>query len=411
MARNSVDHATMRDMNLALILDILRSEAPLSRAELAVKTGLNKATVSSIVRGLLEHGWVKELGANSEPAEVGRPGINLAPDPDAGYFIGAEINVDFISIIITNFAVEVVSRRFESSGMLKDQQAGLDRFLFLLAESEQQVRRNGHDLFGIGIGVPGLVDVSSGRLLFAPNLNWRDVPLRDLVQAQIDTPVFVMNEANQAALGELFFGAGRDSDFMLYVSAGIGIGGGIISNGRLVEGATGFAGEVGHMTVVRDGLPCNCGNHGCWETEAGLRALCRRIEEQVSSGCSSLLQEAGGDFNQLDISQVVQAAQRGDEVALRALTETAEWLGIGMAGLVNVLNPQRVVFGGPLSLAHEFILPAIRATVNQRAWDWTHDQAEIVLANHGRDAAVFGGVASIYRELLNSPRSWLERAD
>jgi predicted NBD/HSP70 family sugar kinase len=165
------------------------------------------------------------------------------------------------------------------------------------------------------------------------------------------------------------------------------------------------------MTVVRDGLPCNCGNHGCWETEAGLRALCRRIEEQVFSGCSSLLQEAGGDFNQLDISQVVQAAQRGDEVALRALTETAEWLGIGMAGLVNVLNPQRVVFGGPLSLAHEFILPAIRATVNRRAWDWTHDQAEIVLANHGRDAAVFGGVASIYRELLNSPRSWLERAD
>ncbi|MEJ2752509.1 MAG: ROK family transcriptional regulator, partial [Chloroflexota bacterium] len=410
--RNSVDHATMRDMNLALILDVLRSDAPISRAELASRTGLNKATVSSIVRTLLEHGWVKELGVNSELAEVGRPGINLAPDPDAGYFIGAEINVDFISIIITNFAVEIVSRRFESSGMLKNQQAVLDRFLFLLAESEQQVRKSGHDLFGIGIGVPGLVDVSSGRLLFAPNLDWRDVPLRDLVQAQIDTPVYVMNEANQAALGELFFGAGRDSDFMLYVSAGIGIGGGIISNGRLGEGATGFAGEVGHMTVVRDGLPCNCGNHGCWETEAGLRALCRRIEEQVSAGCSTwLLEASGGDLDKLDISLVVQAAQRGDEAALQALHETADWLGIGMAGLVNVLNPQRVVFGGPLSLAHEFVLPAIRATVNRRAWDWTRDQAEIVLASHGRDAAVFGGVASIYRELLNSPRSWLERGD
>lgn len=409
MKRNSVDHTTMRDMNLALILHALRTDAPLSRASLASKTGLNKATVSSIVRDLLEKGWVRELGVSGEQTEVGRPAIDLAPNPEAGVFIGAEINVDFISIIIANFAIEVISRRFESTVQLHSQQAILDRFLFLLRETVAQVNMSRRRLFGIGIGVPGLVDVAEGSLLFAPNLNWRDVPLRSLVQDLVEAPVFVMNEANLAALGERYFGAGRDSNYMLYVSSGIGLGGGIVSNGHLVEGATGFAGEVGHMTVERFGLPCNCGNYGCWETVASQRALFRRIEEAIDRGQESLLCEAtGGDLTRLDITRIVQAAQAGDAVAREALEETGVWLGIGMAGLINVLNPQRVVFGGPLSQAHEFLLPVIYRTVAQRAWDWTHDQAQIVLAEHGRDATVFGGVASVYRAVLNDPRIWLD---
>lgn len=411
MSRSSVDHTTMRDMNLALILHALRTDAPLSRADLAAKTGLNKASVTSMVRELIAHGWVKELGVNSALVEVGRPRINLAPDPSAGTFIGAEINVDFISIIIANFAVEVISRRFESTLGLHSQEAILDRFLFLIKESVNQLGNNAGILFGIGLGVPGLVDVGSGTLLFAPNLTWRDVPLRDLVEAIVDVPVYVMNEANQAALGERYFGAGRDSNFMLYVSSGIGIGGGIVSNGRLIEGATGFAGEVGHMTVVRDGLPCNCGNHGCWETEAGLRALFRRIKTAVAGGKQSWLVEAtNGNLERMNVALVVLAARRGDEVALQALKETGEWLGIGLASLLNVLNPQSVVFGGPLSTAHEFLLPVIRDTIARRAWDWTHDEAQIVLADHGQEAAVIGGVASVYRAVLNQPRVWLEKS-
>ncbi len=411
MKRNSVDHTTMRDMNLALILHALRTSAPLSRADLAVKTGLNKATVSSLVRDLVQHGWVSELGSSSAAVEVGRPAIDLAPNPDAGCFIGAEINVDFISIIITNFAVEIISRRYESTVDLRGQQAILDRFLYLLAESIEQVARSGQRLFGIGIGVPGLVDVAAGRLLFAPNLNWRDIPLRAMVEEIVDVPVFVMNEANQAALGERYFGAGRDTDFMVYVSSGVGIGGGIVSNGRLADGATGFAGEVGHMTVVEDGLPCNCGNRGCWETVAGQRALFRRIEEAAQAGHNTWLEQAtDGDFARLDIALVVEATRHGDGVALRALYETGQWLGIGFANLINVFNPQRVVFGGPLSLAHAFLMPVIRETVVKRAWEWTGVQAEIVLAEHGRDATVFGGVASVYRAMLNAPRAWLESA-
>ncbi len=409
MMRNSVDHATMRDMNLALILNTLRRHAPLSRTGLAAQTGLNKATVSSMVKELLANGLVYELGSSTSAIEVGRPATNLALNPDAGYIIGAEVGVDFISVIIANFAIGVVSRRYESTLKLYNQQAIEERFLFLLKESYRQVEQRGKPIFGIGIGVPGLVDVSSGTLLYAPNLQWRDVPLRQHVEKEYDVPVYVANEANMAALGESYFGAGQSCSFMLFVSSGIGLGGGIVIDGHLVEGATGFAGEVGHMTVERSGLPCNCGNHGCWETVAGQRALFRRILEPIKQGAESWIQDVTeGDLDKLTIPLIVEAAKRGDEVACKALEETGEWLGIGVANLMNVINPQLVVFGGPLSLAHEFLLPVIKATVTERVWPWVHERADIVIAAHGEDAAVMGAVAMVYREVLNNPRRWLQ---
>jgi glucokinase-like ROK family protein len=395
-------------MNLSLILNALRVQAPLSRTELALATGLNKATVSSMVRELLLNGFVQELGVASSLGDVGRPAIKLGPDPDAGYVVGVEIGVDFISVVTANFAAEVVARRYESTLRHRSQQAILDRLLFLLRESVGQVARRAKPLFGVGVGVPGLVDVSTGTLLFAPNLGWRDVPLGQMLEDELEVPVYVANEANLAALGESFFGAGEDGGFMLYVSSGIGIGGGIVLNGRLVEGATGFAGEVGHMMVEQAGRPCNCGSRGCWETVASQRALFERIEDAVAGGASSLLEKTtNGDLGLLTVPLIVEAADKNDEVALQALEETGRWLGIGFASLMNVINPRRVVFGGPLSRAHEYLLPRIRQTVSERAWDWVHERAEIVLAAHGEDAAALGGVAIIYRDVVNEPRRWL----
>ena len=409
--RNSVDHTTMRDMNLALILHTLRTDAPLSRAEIAATTGLNKATVSSMIRDLLQNDFVRELENGQTPAEVGRPAIMIEPNPEAGTFIGAEINVDFISIVIANFSVKILSRRFESTAHLHSQEAILARFLYLLEEAVQQAKGSSGPLFGIGVGVPGLVDVGTGQLLFAPNLNWHNVDLRRLIQERVDVPVYVMNEANQAALGERYFGAGITSNYMLYVSFGIGIGGGIVSTGNLVEGATGFAGEVGHMAVERDGLRCNCGSRGCWETVAGTGALYRRIRQALSEGKDSgLLAATDWDLSHLEVGLVVEAARRGDTVALEALHETAVWIGMGLANLMNILNPERVVIGGPLSEAQAFLLPVIRETVAERAWDQVSERAEIVVAAHGRDATVLGGVASVYRGVLNSPRNWLASA-
>lgn len=407
--RNSVDHATMRDMNLSLILNTLYAQAPLSRAALANLTGLNKATVSSIVKELLEQAMLRETGTSGTSTEVGRPAINLQLNPTAGYFIGVEIGVGFISIITVNFGIEIVARRYESTLNYYNQEAIIARLLFLLKESMQQIRKTQRPLFGIGIGVPGLVDITSGTLLFAPNLGWQDVPLRSLVEDELNLPVYLANEANLAALGESSFGAGQDCNYLLYVSSGMGLGGGVILNGRLVEGATGFAGEVGHMLVERNGRRCNCGSRGCWETVAGQKALFRRVEQALTAGQSSwIASQIDADFNKLSIPLIVKAAQQADPVAQAALQATAEWLGLGMASLMNIINPQRVILGGPMSAAHKQLLPVIRQTVAANSWHWVQDKVDIVPAAHGQDAAVMGGVAIVYRDVLNKPRKWLK---
>jgi glucokinase-like ROK family protein len=409
--RSSVDHTTMHQMNLALILNTLRLYAPISRVTLAAKTGLHKATVSSMVKTLLQHRFIREMSANHQDtvdASVGRPAINLELNPDAGYIIGVEIGVDFLTIVLTNFALEIVERRSLPMPVGLSAEDLLPRLLDALHEVISQVNRRSRPLFGIGIGVPGLVDIGSGTLLFAPNLNWRDVPLQDMLCEALDYPVFLANEANLAALGESYFGAGRHCDSVLYVSSGTGLGGGIVMNDSLLSGTAGFAGEIGHMMVDPDGLACNCGNTGCWETVATQRAVFRHVRQAAEEGRGTLLYDrVGGDWRKLTISLVVEAARNGDLIANEALEDVGHWLGIGIANLINVINPQRVVFGGPLSMAHEILLPHIKAAVASQALQWIANTAEIVVAAHVADAAVMGGVAIVHQEIVSNPLNWL----
>ena len=408
--KNSVDHAAMRDMNISLILNTLHNESPLSRAGLASRTGLNKGTISTMVKELLEVNLVQEIGTDTSSSDLGRPAIYLETNPDGGYIIGMEIGVDFISVITVNFAIEIVARRYESTLKYINQQAIMDRVIFLLKEACEQAKKNGRPVFGIGVGVPGLVDTTSGRLLFAPNLNWQDVPIKALIESAIEVPVFVANEANLSVLGESYFGAGQNSSYSLFISSGVGLGGRIVINGRLVNGATGFAGEVGHMVVQQDdsAITCNCGNIGCWETVAGRDALFTRVQTAIQNGQPSWLTEkTEGDMRFLSIPLIIEAAQHNDPVALSALTETGKWLGIGIANLINVLNPECVIFGGALMTAHEFLLPIIRQTVDENTLSWVHEAVDIVTAKHGEDAAVMGGVAIVYEDVLNNPRKWL----
>jgi glucokinase len=187
----------------------------------------------------------------------------------------------------------------------------------------------------------------------------------------------------------------------------VGLGGGIVLNGQIMTGATGFSGEIGHMTLVTEnGLPCNCGNTGCWETVANQWAVFRYVKEAIRQGQASSLQEVlNRTPNRMTIPIVVHAAQKGDAVAIAALEETGRWLGIGLANLINALNPQRVVFGGILSLAHEFLMPVIHATAAKHAWRFSYEACDIVVAENGADACVFGGVAAVYDQFLSEPQA------
>lgn len=397
------DQALVREINLSIILNALRDHSPISRASLAGVTGLNKTTVSSLVQQLIDAHFVTEAGI-LKTEDTGRPGMMLELNPNAGCMLGMEIGVDFISVVASNFGVETVWRRQVQHAPDMGQEEILHRAVDLVREALKQIGDECREVLGLGVGVPGLVDISSGTILFAPNLHWRNVSVRRILEQNFDFPIHVDNEANMATLGESYFGVARGARSVLYISAGVGLGGGIVLEGRVLTGAGGFAGEVGHMTMQPDGLRCNCGNLGCWETLASQGSVFRRVREAVEGGARTLLLGyCDGDLENLSIPLVVRAAQAGDSVATDALEETGVYLGIGLANLINALNPEVVVFGGSLSLAGDFLLPVINRVIAERALRWSLGTTRVHVAAHGFDACVMGGIASVHHQILSQP--------
>jgi glucokinase-like ROK family protein len=396
------DQALVRQINLTIILDQLRENAPISRADLAEKTGLNKTTVSSLISELISRQLVTEIGLDN--AGIGRPSVQLSLNPKAGFVVSAEVGVDFISVISTDFSPHITYKLRMETNPNQDQNEIINQVLILLKNAIKENSLTQDRLLGVALGVPGLVDYETGTLLFAPNLHWKNAELGNILHREFNAPIYVDNEANLAALGEYYFGAAHGHDEVLYISAGAGIGGGIILNGFIMRGQIGFAGEFGHMTMDPEGEVCGCGNRGCWETQASQRALFNYIQNAITHGQRSQLQEiTRGDLTSLTVEKVIEAVCCNDSVAIEAFHYIGRNLGIGIASLVNALNPELVVLGGPISLAWDFLRPIIEEQLNQRALRWHRESTRLVLARHGADACVMGGVAAVYHRILARP--------
>ncbi len=406
----TADQNWVRERNLAIVLNYLwEAGGSISRTQLTEISGLNKSTIGSILSQLQAWGFVKEAGhVNSRP---GRPGVVIDLNPDAGRIIGAEIGVDFVSTVLADMKAGVVwQRKIETTaaGHKPSQAQVLEQAELLVQEALQQMADTGHRLFGIGLGVPGLVDHSTGTLLFAPNLGWNHVPLREMWK-RFNVPVIVENEANAAALGERMLGVAKQVDNFIYLSAGVGLGGGIVIDGKLYGGVGGYAGEIGHMTLAPDGPQCNCGNRGCWETLIGPTAIIERVQQAASEGRTPILMslpEVSGNIKSLRMKHVLEAAERGEPVVLHVLDDVGRYLGIGMASLLNAFNPSLVVLGGVLSLAGAYILPRAQREVDLRALAATRTGVTITLSAFKFDAGVMGGVSLILREILSNPTAW-----
>jgi glucokinase len=261
------------------------------------------------------------------------------------------------------------------------------------------------EVAAIGIAAAGLVD-DTGVLRFAPNLAWRDVPLADHLREATGAPVWAENDNNAAAWGEYRFGAGRDHGSLLFVGVGTGIGGGIVIDGDLVRGAHGFAAEIGHIVVERDGPACGCGNRGCWEQLASGSAIERKGRSAVARHpYSSLVERSGGDPGAVTGEMVTEAARDGDTPCRGILVEVGHRLGEGIAGLVNVLDPEIVIVGGGAADAGELLLAPARAAFRRTVEGPSHrPPVPIVAAELGSDAGAIGA-ATLALERLGSSSS------
>jgi glucokinase-like ROK family protein len=398
----TADQAWVRRMNRAFILETLRLQKTLSRARLAEETGLNPSTVSNIITELLQENLVHET--DLVQAGTGRPGRLLELNPAGGCALGVEINVDYISVMMTDFSANVLWREQMSSSPEDGQTVILQRVVDLGKKAIEAGSQRNLRLLGIGVGVPGLVDIHSGMLRVAPNLHWFDVPVRDMLAGYFDSPVYVENEANAAALGEYYFGVARNVRNFIYLSAGIGLGSGIIIDGKLFRGQYGYAGEAGHMTLDKDGELCACGKRGCWETFVGPRAVERRVRQSLRAGNPSVLNEmVQGNVDAIRFSDVVTAANKKDPLALQVLIEVGQALGVGVANLVNLFNVELVVLGGAFSLASSIALPEVERVVFENALHPASEHLHIVPSAHGMDACLMGAVTLVLDEILRVP--------
>jgi glucokinase len=251
-----------------------------------------------------------------------------------------------------------------------------------------------HDVEAVGVGAAGFVDAQRSAVLFAPNLAWRDEPLRSAIEGRCGLPVVIENDANAAAWAEARFGAGRGEDHVVVLTVGTGIGGGIVLGGRLLRGRFGVAAEIGHINIVPDGRRCGCGLEGCWEQYASGGALVLEAQELARASpamARDLLRLAGGEPEMITGPMVTQAAQEGDVAALRCFDVVGTWLGRGMAQLAAVLDPGLFVLGGGVSAAGELLRePAWQALLQNLTARGHRPHAELRVADLGPEAGLVG---------------------
>jgi len=399
------DQSLVREINLSTVLRYLQESAPLSRARLADLTGLNKTTVSSLVDELRDRGLVHEIGQATSGG--GRPATLLDLNPQAGHIIGVELGVDFISVILTDFLGRVLWRQRQDITADQSQETTIGAGLCLVDAARAASQPAGARLLGLGLTLPGMVDVENGVLLFSPNLQWRDVELGRIFSTHTGVRVFVDNDATAAALGEHLFGVARQAQNFIFLVAGVGLGGGLFLNGDLYRGMGGIAGEIGHTSITLDrSRPCRCGNRGCWETFGNQYSLIERVRALLEVGRGGLIPQLMAEQRTgVSLALVAQAADRGDSVALESLSETGTVIGMGVANLINTFNPEMVVIGGAMSVAGAHLLPAIQKAVGERALAEMRRQVQIVPSAFGPDASVMGAVALVVKAILARPIS------
>jgi len=289
----------------------------------------------------------------------------------------------------------IISRDYRQTEAAK----GLDAVVARMIDAASEVMNGGGvvsaQISAVGVAAPGPIDAKSGVVTTPPNLpGWTDVPLRQLIQDGLGLPTALENDANAAALAEHRFGAGQGTEHMIYVTASTGIGGGFILNGELYGGATGAAGEIGHMTILPQGPHCGCGNRGCLEALASGTAIAREARERVKCGIPTLIADlAKGDLKHISAKLVAQAAGQGDIEAQEILDEAMTYLGVGMANLVNLFNPELIVIGGGLTNMGARIFDPVRSIIQRRAFRAAAQVVRVVPARLGDDVGALGAAA------------------
>lgn len=397
------DKETVRRHNLSLVLRAVRDEGEATRAGVAARVGLTRAAVSSLVEQLLDSGFLSESGKTFS-GQAGRPGTVLKVTRSGPAGIGVEINIDYVSVCVVDLSG---TDRVRLTEHLDNRGAApaevLARGARIAARTLDSAAEQDLSPVGVQLALPGLV--SGGTVRQAPNLGWNRVPAEELFAAALAEsgptapalPVRSENEANLAALAELWFGGLGGIRSFLYLSGEIGVGGALVLDGELLRGANGFAGEIGHVVVDADGPLCRCGSRGCLEQYAGQSALLRGAGLDENAGVPG-------------VAELEALARAGDERAIAAIGEAGRMLGRVLSGAVNLFDPDAVVLGGIYRSLMPWLSPPADGELTGRVVSglWPHDSGRLRASSSAGDAAR-GAAALVVRAVLADPVAYAER--
>ena len=386
---------TARDINRRIVLNLIRTHQPISRADLARHSGLQRSTVSVIAEQLIKERWIAE-GANGHTPRGRRPRF-LHLNKERVGIIGINVRP-----IVTTLALADLDANFLAQDSLATPQDP-QQFLAELVPRVRKLMQTRPELTfeGIGVSLPGRVDVASKRVVFAPNLGWKDFDLKTPLEKATRLPVELENAANSCALSEICFGRRAEGlRNLVVVTVSEGIGCGLILNHQLVQGSTGTAGEFGHAALMPDGLECSCGNRGCWEMYASNSAAIRYYSQAASTSRGAKRPVPAGETT-ISFENLMRLADQGDGKAVEALQQMAKYLGMGIAPLVAGLAPDMIVIVGEVTRAWQQVGPTIKETVKQHSF--TRAETQIVPSDPITQPRLRGTIALVLLKHFGAP--------
>ena len=376
-----------RDLNASLLIELVRRFGPISRAELSRQSQISAPTVSAIVGQLLARGTFSEVAV--APSSGGRPPVLLQLNPLAGYVVGIKLRADGLTTVICDLDARVVATQEESLSLVGDPAAALAA---VEAATKQALRAAGvarTKVLGVGIGLPGVIDPLRGSCEFSHLLQWHDVELAAPLQRRLRLPVWVDNDVNTLAIAEKWAGDGTDARDFITLSVGRGLGLGIVIDRTVYRGAFGGAGEFGHLIVDPAGPDCECGRAGCLEALVGERALVRRISERHG--------------REISRPELIELAAAGDQITEEVLTEASQRLGLAVANVVTLLNPELVIICGEGTELGAPFLDSVVTSIRELPFAGLGKHIEVKVQQWGDDAWAVGAATLVLRESFALP--------
>jgi glucokinase-like ROK family protein len=394
---------SLRELNRGRVIDVLRDRGRASRAEIARATGLSRSTVSTIVSSLIEAGLVtgqEEATGVAHGQHGGRPPVLLALDKSAGVAVGVDFGHTHLRVAVSDLSHEVLAEAARDLDVDHSAAEGLDAATKLVDQVLKRARVQRKRVLGVGMGVPGPINRSTGTVGSSAILpGWVGVDAAAEMSKRLRMPVHVENDANLGALAEFVWGSGKGFTDLIYIKLSSGVGAGMLLGGRLYHGTGGTAGEIGHTVAQPGGAICRCGNRGCLETVASARAI------------AEVLGDSRGE--PVSIKQMLDLARDGDAAAVRLIGEAGREVGIAVANLCNMINPERVIVGGDMSAAGDLITEPILESVRRYAILSAADQVSVIPGTLGERAELLGALALVLQppeRFLVSPPRWREVA-